>query len=147
MHAKLDTTEREALAGEFQADRVEADATTIPCRILVGSTRILGQGLTLNRAFRLVLMEPNRHVAVEEQIYKRVHRIGSNTDRCYVYRLVNPASRIEEMLVKDHLNQLRNEFLAQGLTEAGAPGSLDDVDWAMDADEEGEKDKQADIAM
>lgn len=72
-----------------------------PIRVLVGSTRILGQGLTLNKANRLVLMEPSWHAAVEAQLADRVYRIGSRTDRCWFYRLVNPESSLERLLIKD----------------------------------------------
>lgn len=146
MHAHLDTTEREDLASEFQADRVE-DRKAKPCRVLVGTTRILGQGITLHRAFRLVLMEPSRHAAVEAQIAKRVHRIGSNTDQCWIYRLINPASRVEEMLVRDQRNQLRNQFLAEEMTEAGPPSALDKMNWVMGANEQGEGDTKVDVGM
>jgi SNF2 family DNA or RNA helicase len=36
----------------------------------------LGQGLTLNEANRLVLVEPGWHASVEARIADRVHRIG-----------------------------------------------------------------------
>jgi len=146
MHSNLDTTEREALASEFQADRIEGTGVE-PCRILIGTSRILGQGITLNRAFRLVLTEPNRHAAVEAQIAKRVHRIGSNTDRCWIYRLTNPASRVEEMIVADQRNQLRIQSLAESLTEDGVAGELDSVDWVMSAEEQGEGETGIDVDM
>lgn len=130
MHAELDATEREALASKFQGGR-DLEPSEVECRVLVGSTRILGQGVTLHRAFRLVLMEPNRHAAVEAQVSKRIHRIGSQADRCWIYRLINPDSRIESMLLLDHTHQLRNEHLAGALPEVEGVDSLDELQWDM----------------
>jgi len=82
-------------------------------RVLVGVAQILGQGLTLNRAHRLVLMEPSLHAGVEKQIADRVHRLGSQTDRCSFYRLINPDSALEELLVSLQDGQLHHEHLAE----------------------------------
>lgn len=135
MHAKLDATDREALASNFQSGR-DMIPGEVECRVLVGSTRILGQGITLHRAFRLVLMEPSRHAAVEAQASKRIHRIGTEADKCWIYRLINPSSRIEALLVLDQKSQRNNEHLAGSLTEVGSAGDLDTHRWDMGPDEE-----------
>lgn len=115
MHAELDVTLREALASVFQGSREPESRVGrgMPFRVLTGSTRIMGQGLTLNKANRLVLVEPGRHAAVEAQIADRVHRIGSQTDRCWFYRLVNPDSALEKLLIQDQDGQLQRQLLSE----------------------------------
>lgn len=113
VHADLGVEEREALASIFQGSRKAEPATGRgqPFLVLVGSSRILGQGLTLNKANRLVLMEPNWHAGVEAQIADRVHRIGSRTDRCWFYRLINPVSTLERLLVDSQEGQVQQQLI------------------------------------
>jgi hypothetical protein len=85
MHADLSIEKREALVGVFQGSR-KADSTVgqgHPFRVLVGSSRLLGQGVTLNKANRLVLMEPGWHAGVKSGSSSTSSR---NVDRCSTQR-------------------------------------------------------------
>ncbi|EXJ56615.1 hypothetical protein A1O7_06959 [Cladophialophora yegresii CBS 114405] len=76
-------------------------------RVLIGTVDVLGFGVTLGKSARLVLMEPSHHRAVEAQAAKRVNRIGSRSDRCCFYRLTNPDSAVEKLLVASQDRQAR----------------------------------------
>lgn len=96
------------------------------------------------------MMEPNLHTGVEEQVSRRIHRIGTLADKCWVYRLLNPDSRIEEMVVLDQLHQLTSKSLAENVTECGVASSLDQIKWTMDEEEhieEDEKDERQSLDM
>ncbi|KAL0630502.1 hypothetical protein Q9L58_010651 [Maublancomyces gigas] len=56
-------------------------------RILTGTYRTMGEGATLTRAFRCVLMDPEWEIAREDQAIARIHRCGQkqNTE---AYRLI-----------------------------------------------------------
>ncbi|KAI1624961.1 P-loop containing nucleoside triphosphate hydrolase protein [Exophiala viscosa] len=106
--------DRNDLVNEFQAqgsveDEDGAKPESRTFRVLIGTARIMAQGLTLHKANRLVLMEPSYSVTVEEQASKRVHRIGSRSDRCWFYRLVNPDSRLEMGILKAQARELSFE--------------------------------------
>ncbi|KAL2414201.1 hypothetical protein ABEF95_003502 [Exophiala dermatitidis] len=114
IHANVDPLERGELVDEFQAqgsvdgeDDTEGKGRTF--RIMIGTARIMSQGMTLHKAIRLVLMEPSYSIAVEAQTCKRVHRIGSRSDRCWFYRLVNPESRLELGLLKAQAREMEFE--------------------------------------
>ncbi|OAP53887.1 hypothetical protein AYL99_11909 [Fonsecaea erecta] len=62
--------------------------------------RVLGQGLTLTRAHRGILVEPSHYTAVEAQNADRIHRLRCRTDKRRFYRLVNPEWRIERFLIE-----------------------------------------------
>ncbi|KAJ4523713.1 hypothetical protein HRR83_000360 [Exophiala dermatitidis] len=125
MHTDTKMPERRELVAAFQAE-----AGTTPFQVLIGTTTLMGAGLTLHRACRMVLMEPSLHATVEDQVGDRVHRIGSRSDRCWLYRLINPDSEKEAQLVKDQLNQVKNNYWA----EYGPGGDLEDDDKDKDQD-------------
>lgn len=50
-------------------------------------------------------MEPSHHAAVEAQNADRIHRLGSQTDKCRFYRFVNPDSSVEHFLVEAQKRQ------------------------------------------
>jgi len=112
MHTHLDAAERRLLIQEFQETRPRRDDSP-PLRVLVGTTNLMGQGYTLHKASRLVLMEPNPHAAVEAQIADRVHRLGSRTDRSWFYRLIAPESALEKGIVEDHELQVEESHMAE----------------------------------
>lgn len=144
MHADLDAYARESLASNFQASRGDRESN-FRCRVLVGSTNVLGQGITLNRANRLVLMEPLLHSSVEDQVAKRIHRIGSRTDRSWFYRLVNSASSVERLLVADQDEQRRYQILAGLCMPPVQTGSLANINWSMRSNEAAEIDDGQDV--
>lgn len=123
IHAQMNADERESVVSSFQAGR-DLEAKQLPIRIIVGTTRIIGQGLNLNRACRIVLMEPQRSSAIENQASTRIHRIGSLTDKCWVYRLHNPASELERTLMQDHKSEQFRESVALWFTDV--PGDHSD---------------------
>lgn len=106
MHADVKPIDRRELVDDFQAARGNF-------RVLIGSAPIIGQGWTLHRAHRLILMEPSHHAAVEEQNAERVHRLGSKTDRCWFYRLVNRDSAFEKILAAHQNDQRRLSRMAE----------------------------------
>ncbi|KAL2424154.1 hypothetical protein ABEF95_003171 [Exophiala dermatitidis] len=113
MHADLSTAERQQLVDDFQ----DSIYTSSSIRILIGTSAILGQGVTLNRAHRVVLMEPSRHGSVEDQNADRVHRLGIKSDRCFVYRLVNQQSQVETLLVESQTHESRIRRLVEALKD------------------------------
>ena len=86
----------------------------------------MGQGYTLHKAHRLVLMEPNAHAAVEAQNGERIHRFGSETDRCRVYRLIAPDSALEQSIIDDQKLQLEHAWMSEyDLDNANAKDGLE----------------------
>jgi len=66
--------------------------------VIVGTIGVLGTGLTLHFARRLVIFEPQHVLTSEQQTMKRVHRIGQ-TRKAYVYRLIASTCKIERIIV------------------------------------------------
>ncbi|OAP60180.1 hypothetical protein AYL99_05182 [Fonsecaea erecta] len=129
IHSGLDPAKREWLASNFQGtrrleyvNRLKRHESRI--RVLIGTVAIIGSGLTLHRAIRLVLMEPQHSVEVEMQTAARIHRLGVATDQCWFYRLHNPASSIEEMIMQDHAAQLENSKVVDWFTKCRGPTSV-----------------------
>ncbi len=136
MHSQLDAPERRQLVQEFQETRPRRDHLP-PIRVLIGTTNIMGQGYTLNKANRLVLMEPNPHAAVEAQIADRVHRLGSRTDRCWFYRLIAPESELEKGIVQDQKLQIEGSYVAEHYQHPiGDTGRLDENQQSRKHDED-----------
>ncbi|OAP60172.1 hypothetical protein AYL99_05174 [Fonsecaea erecta] len=103
LHADVNSKTRQELVDAFQDP--QANPRIPPFRVMIGTSQVLGQGLTLTRAHRGILVEPSHHAAVEAQNADRTHRLGSRTDKCRFYRLVNPASRIERFLIESQVLQ------------------------------------------
>jgi hypothetical protein len=151
MHADLDSIAREALVSTFQRLRgpERGVGRGTPPRVLTGTTAILGQGITLNKAYRLVLMEPDQNAAVEDQVADRIHRIGSESDRCCFYRFCNPDSALERLLIRSQGNQTRLQLQSEWLNADFRKGDEDlellgykgepNVDPRLPYHEEGEK--------
>jgi SNF2 family DNA or RNA helicase len=68
--------------------------------ILVSTPELLGTGLTLTRAFRVVLMEPAWMLRTEEQAFSRVQRIGQKNDKTYTYRYLARDNKEEGDIIK-----------------------------------------------
>lgn len=107
MHADLSPTEKQELITQFQNGHKGLDEDRL--RVLVGTSDIMGQGVTLTAAHRLVFMEASSHASVEAQGSDRIHRLGSVTDVCRVYRLINRDSDWELDLVRDHDRQIQRQ--------------------------------------
>ncbi|KIW14405.1 hypothetical protein PV08_07187 [Exophiala spinifera] len=112
MHADTKPEERRAMVKKFQHPHQEGPPEI---QIIIGTAAIMGQGLTLHRAHRVLLMEPSRHFAVECQNADRVHRLGVKTDVCYFYRLVNTNSCTEAALVVSQAIQNQTQCLLESL--------------------------------
>jgi hypothetical protein len=113
IHALTSVSRKQEIIDEFQSP-LKGD-TPRRFRVLIGTSQILGQGVTLNRAHRLILMEPCYHAAVEAQVADRVHRLGSMTDKCWYYRFINTESELEELMISCQDNQERVRVLAESL--------------------------------
>ncbi|ETI26604.1 hypothetical protein G647_10418 [Cladophialophora carrionii CBS 160.54] len=111
--------QRQELVDAFQSPLAHPHVP--PFRVIIGTSQIIGQGLTLTRSHRTILMEPSRHAAVEAQNADRTHRLGSQTDKCRFYRFVNPASGIERFLVE---SQERQRDLHHGIEWLAAVSRL-----------------------
>ena len=120
IHSMTPGSERDGILARFQEDR-EVEEAEVPIRVVVGTTRILGVGLTLHKAFRLVLMEPSYSLGAEMQLAKRIHRIGVATDRCWFYRLHNPMSSLERSIMDDSKTQQRYQRAIERFYSSHAP--------------------------
>lgn len=90
-------------------------------QFLIGTTRIIGQGLQLTRACHIVLMEPDYEFSRELQGYARVHRIGQKNPISYSYRLIASGSEIEQRILKRQED--RGEFSGKKLVEVDLAAS------------------------
>lgn len=133
MHAALNAEQRNEIVTDFQEDHH-------PLRVIVGTRPILGQGITLCKAIRGIIMEPGKSHAIEENIRKRWHRIGSVSDRCWSYRLYNPESKIEEVFIANQRGQKEfHDSIARFLAMPDPNVPNNDLDTAafVEAEEEG----------
>ena len=75
----MSMSERQEIVGQFNDDDDPM--------ILVGTTRILGAGLTCTRSFRCILLEPDYKQSIEDQAFARVWRMGQANAAAFAYRL------------------------------------------------------------
>lgn len=80
--------------------------------VVVGTTGILGCGLSCTRAFRVILMEPDYKLSAENQAFAQVWRIGQWNAAVCVYRLHT------KDLALDNLSMNRQERRQQFWTGA-----------------------------
>jgi hypothetical protein len=73
--------------------------------------------VTLNRAHRVLLVEPLHHFSVECQNADRVHRFNVQTDMCLFYRLINTESKLEKALVDAQEAQNHVQCLIESLQQ------------------------------
>ena len=79
LHSGLSSFERQLLKDQFQQSDDQA-------HIIVGTGKILGTGLTLNRAVRTILLEQDSSAADWKQYIARMHWCGNlNWAGFYVY--------------------------------------------------------------
>ncbi|KAL2062679.1 hypothetical protein VTL71DRAFT_5751 [Oculimacula yallundae] len=105
IHAQ--TAKRQTLLDGFQeatniADASLRDPAYIQGRAalcVVSTPALIGQGYTLTRAFRVILMEPAWMRRDEEQAFSRVKRI-SQTRKTHTYRFTNEQSPIELQIIE-----------------------------------------------
>lgn len=93
-------------------------------RILTGTYRTMGEGATLTRAFRCVLMDPEWEVAREDQAIARIHRCGQKKNTT-AYRLIC-FDGADGVVVKRHagvqgMNEEAQELLAGQLPKDNEP--------------------------
>lgn len=105
-------------------------------RILTGTYRTMGEGATLTRAFRCVLMDPEWEIAREDQAIARIHRCGQKQNTC-AYRLIC-FDGADGVVVRRHAGVRGMNEEAQDLL-AGQLRKDDAVD-LMDSDDDGEGD-------
>ena len=93
---------RELLKQAFQETKDDTGALRNKATIdfIIGTPKTMGTGLTLTRAFRIVLMEPDWTTSVEEQGIGRIRRFCQRNPITYSYRLINLNSAIEQAILK-----------------------------------------------
>jgi SNF2 family DNA or RNA helicase len=91
--------------------------------ILVGTYQTLGTGLTLVRAFRVILTEPDYVAMTEEQANARICRIGQQNPETFSYRLLTSGSELEGRILKRQANRrkLKDGAYAKRNAEKGRP--------------------------
>src|SRR5690625_5420884 len=89
----MKVSERQELVDTFQTDSEHM--------IIIGTTGIMGTGMTLTRANTLVLLEPDYTLCKEKQSYSRNYRIGQNRST-HAYRLVSTNSRLVQLILDKH---------------------------------------------
>ncbi|KAI9750294.1 MAG: hypothetical protein M4579_006527 [Chaenotheca gracillima] len=102
-HAGLKTKDRIAMISRFQEQDAEHRTDTrlkVNPTILVGTTGLMGIGMTLTRAFRSVLMEPDWVLKTENQAQARIRRIGQKNEPVYWYRLLTRGDETEKAILQ-----------------------------------------------
>ena len=103
----MDADERAEVVQAFNDDEPLKNSTRSP-DILVGTTALIGQGYTLTRSFRLVIMGPEWLATEEDQCVARIRRMGQK-NRCTIsYRLIGKGVKVEEGIL--NRQTLRKEF-------------------------------------
>jgi SNF2 family DNA or RNA helicase len=107
----MDTDDRADVVEAFNEDLKFKNSTNTIQRspdILIGTTSLIGQGFTLTRAFRIILMGPEWLAGDEDQCVGRIRRLGQN-NRCTIsYRLIGKGVKVEEGIL--NRQALRKEF-------------------------------------
>ena len=121
-HGQLKADERQALVDSFQNEEL---------RFLVGSTLVLGVGLTLTRAFRCVLMDPEWLRTSEEQAIGRVFRVGmaQPSPVTYSYRILLQGFEPERVITtrQDARGRIQTDVYSKAHT-------IEDVDDVLEED-------------
>jgi Superfamily II DNA/RNA helicases, SNF2 family len=107
----MDTDERAEVVEAFNEDLPLKISTTTNQRspdILISTTSLIGQGLTLIRAFRLILMGPEWLATDEDQCVGRIQRLGQQNACTISYRLIGKGVKVEEGIL--NRQKMRKEF-------------------------------------
>ena len=108
----LNADERAEIVQAFSDDQPLKNSTKSP-DILIGTTTLIGQGFTLTRAFRLVIMGPEWLATDEEQCVGRIRRLGQKNKCTISYCLIEKGVKVEEGILNRHA--LRKEFEGMAL--------------------------------
>lgn len=114
IHAAMKMAQRESIVSTFNAAR-DAEADDSDIRVLVGTRRIVGIGLNLTGAFRVILVEPFMRVSHEDQAIARIHRVNTQSDCCWAFRLYTRDSATELAIMTLHSQQLDTEGHLEGI--------------------------------
>jgi SNF2 family DNA or RNA helicase len=106
--------QRQELVNQFQDPNAKL-------RVLVGSTAILGVGLTCTRAIGLVLMEPFHQLRDIQQSCARIHRQGQRNSTLFSYVLYTKGDSIEEKILAGVKEQLIIQYFAPKTTDRSLP--------------------------
>ena len=135
--AAMDKHRMNTVVGLFQDDAavLEQNPGIRPPRFIVSTTGLIGVGLTLHRATKLVQVEPEWMLGAELQARKRVHRIGQK-HATQTWSLIMKDSKVEK-IIHDRQNR-RLLLLEMGLN---LDKMMDDVG-ALGAEEAAAEDDQ-----
>jgi SNF2 family DNA or RNA helicase len=104
-----DSDDRDDIVEAFNEDQPLKKSTNQKSpNILICTTQTAGIGLTLTRAFRLVLMGPEWLAGDEHQCVARIRRMGQKNSRTISYRLIAKGVKVEEGIL--NRQTLRKEF-------------------------------------
>lgn len=81
---------------DFQIDRFQKDTSV---RVFIGQNIACQAGITLHRARRCILVEPDWTATVNEQLAARIARIGSTADHC-IAQMITLAGTLDEYIVR-----------------------------------------------
>ena len=103
IHAGMSAIKRQQTVWLFQGLPhvvVEFAGEAVP-QVIVGTTRLIGEGYTMTAAQRLILLEPEWLKRDEDQVKKRINRIGQMKPT-YTYSLHCPESTVEVTIFDRH---------------------------------------------
>lgn len=120
LHAGLDCAARAEKIDHFQ-NVTELGQEDESIQVIVGTYRIVGQGINLTAAQHLVLMEPHESLAMEYQVFRRVCRIGSTAKVCWIFRLHDAMSDLEMDILSRQASQLAVDAALQGSKAENSP--------------------------
>jgi SNF2 family DNA or RNA helicase len=104
-----DSDERDDIVEAFNEDQpLKKSTNQKPPNILISTTQTAGLGLTLTRAYRVVLMGPEWLAGTEHQCVARIRRMGQKSSQTLSYRLIAKDVKVEEGIL--NRQALRKEF-------------------------------------
>lgn len=109
IHSQLKKNIVTSMVNLFQEDpqEIAENPKVKPPQYIVGTTSLIGQGITLTAARRLVQMEAEWYVRDERQARKRINRIPQKK-KTYTYQPYCVGSTVETVIIN---NQMRRENL------------------------------------
>lgn len=137
IHAK--TPKRQEIVNNFQG-QLDKEGNLIVNEgepmILISTPKLVGLGLTLTRAFRLVLLEPAYVARDESQAYARIKIISQENPKTFTFRLFTKGSTLErniKILQNRRMNLGDMSFKEAGdgmeFGEKPPEGHVASVDW------------------
>ena len=142
LHAGLPKSRFHDIVGLFQEHKEVADrfCNDVPPQYLVGTTKLLGVGLTLTKARRMVQLDPEWLLRDELQARRRINQI-TQTGQTYSYSLRCIGSNAKNMIAD---RQNRRDLLLKQALDPTANIEPNDIkrgigEYSKSDDEDGEE--------